>query len=121
MTGVICRGHSMRLGSPEVTRLVSVQFRKMDLGLAILAVSFVLALPAQNSAQTTPPVSSGEQLSVPGRPVPADHSQLSEHNIEWLQTQPPQGQMEFLLGAAINHDHGATAMINKLVAGWQGK
>ncbi|PYT55566.1 MAG: hypothetical protein DMG46_19640 [Acidobacteria bacterium] len=29
--------------------------------------------------------------------------------------------MEFLLGAAINHDHGATDMIAKLVEGWHGK
>jgi HEAT repeat protein len=36
-------------------------------------------------------------------------------------TQPPQVQAEFLLGAAINHDHGATDMINKMVDDWQGK
>jgi len=29
--------------------------------------------------------------------------------------------MEFLLGAAINHDHGATDMIAKLVEDWHGK
>jgi len=71
--------------------------------------------------QTAPPVTSGEQLPLPGHPVPADHYQLSEHNIEWVQQQPPQVQMEFLLGAAINHDHGATDMINKMVEGWYGK
>jgi len=67
------------------------------------------------------PVTSGDQLPVPGRPVPADHSRLSEHNIEWMQTQPPQVQMEFLLSEAINHDHGATDWINQLVDGWHGK
>jgi len=87
--------------------------------LAVFAVGSVFA--SSSAAQTTPPVTSGEQLPVPGRPVPADHSQLSEHNIEWLQTQPPQVQMEFLLGAAINHDHGATVMINKMVEDWHGK
>ncbi|MFZ0420630.1 MAG: HEAT repeat domain-containing protein [Candidatus Sulfotelmatobacter sp.] len=82
----------------------------------------VSALAAPGVGQTAaPPVTSGEQLPVPGRPVPADHSQLSEHNIEWVETQPPQAQMEFLLGAAINHDHGATNMINKMVEGWYGK
>jgi hypothetical protein len=68
-----------------------------------------------------PPVTSGEQLPVAGRAVPADHGQLSEHNIEWMMQQPPQTQMEFLLGAAINHDHGATSMIEKMVGDWYGK
>ncbi len=68
---------------------------------------------------------SGEQptspIELPGKPIPPDYSKLSEHNIEWLKTQPPQKQMEFLLGAAINHDHGATDMIANLVEGWHGK
>ena len=81
-------------------------------------VSLVLA--SLGAAQTAPPTS-GEQLPVPGRYVPADHAQLSEHNIEWLATQPPQVQAEFLLGAAVNHDHGATDMINKMLEGWHGK
>ncbi len=71
--------------------------------------------------QQTPTPSSGEQLPVPGRPVAADHSQLSEHNIEWMKTQPPQEQMEFLLQAAVNHDHGATDYINKMVEEWFGQ
>ena len=57
----------------------------------------------------------------PGKPISPDHSKLSEHNIEWLNTQPAQVQMEFLLGAAINHDHGATDMIAKLLETWHGK
>jgi len=72
-----------------------------------------------------PPVApkpqSGEDLPVPGRSVPADYGKLSEHNIEWLQTQPPQNQMEFLLGAAINHDVYATNLIAGMVDGWRGK
>jgi hypothetical protein len=40
--------------------------------------------------------------------------------MEWLQTQPPQAQMEFLLGAAVNHDVGATTMISKMVDDWRG-
>lgn len=71
--------------------------------------------------QTTPPVTSGEQLPVPGKPVAADYSKLSEHNTEWMLKQEPQPQMEFLLSEAINHDHGATDWINKLVDGWHGK
>src|SRR5579864_7192646 len=73
------------------------------------------------TAQTTPPVTSGEQLPVPGKPVAADYGELSEHNREWVLTQPPQTQAEFLLGAAINHDHGATDMISKMVESWHGK
>src|SRR2546425_1059116 len=68
---------------------------------------------------------SGEQpnspIELPGKPIPPDYSKLSEYNIEWLKTQSAQVQMEFLLGAAINHDHGATDMIAKLVEGWHGK
>jgi hypothetical protein len=79
--------------------------------------------PAQNSPVSVPAPKpqSGENLQVPGHPVPADHSKLSEHNIEWVQTQPPQAQMEFLLGAAVNHDGGATRMISEMVEGWRGK
>lgn len=85
--------------------------------LVVLAISFAASV----SAQSTPSVTSGEQIPVPGRPVAADYGQLSEHNREWVLTQPPQTQAEFLLGAAINHDHGATGMINKMVDGWHGK
>jgi hypothetical protein len=85
----------------------------------MLSLAAGVLLP-RSAAQTTPPTS-GEQLPVPGRAVPADYSQLSEHNREWVLTQPPQAQMEFLLGAAINHDHGATDLINKMVDDWHGK
>lgn len=84
----------------------------------MLAVAFVGRISAQ---QTSAPLTFGEDLPVPGKPVPADHSKLSEHNIEWMLTQPPQTQMEFLLSEAINHDHGATDWINKLLEGWHGK
>jgi len=85
---------------------------------ALLALVFVTNAGAQ---QTTGQVTSGDQLPVPGKPVPADHSRLSEHNIEWMQTQPPQVEMEFLLAEAINHDQGATDWISKLVEDWHGK
>src|SRR3981081_1665162 len=86
------------------------------------AVVFVSVLVSQGSAQQhAHPIAAGDQLSVPGKWVAADHSKLSEHNIEWMQTQPPQVQAEFLLSAAINHDKGATDWINKLVDSWHGK
>jgi hypothetical protein len=91
----------------------------------ILRLTLALAIGASvfMAAQTAPPQKpqSGEELPLPGRPVLADHSKLSEHNIEWLQTQPPQEQMEFLLGAAVNHDVGATTMISKMVEDWRGR
>lgn len=91
----------------------------------IFRLILVLAVGANvvAAAQTTPSQKpqSGEELPLPGRPVPADHSKLSEHNLEWLQAQPPQEQMEFLLGAAVNHDVGATTMISKMVDDWRGK
>jgi HEAT repeats len=67
------------------------------------------------------PQQAGEQLPVPGKAVPADQGKLSEHNIDWLRTQPPQVQAEFLLGAAVNHDQGATDLVAKRVDTWQGK
>jgi hypothetical protein len=74
----------------------------------------------RRSRQAANPVGTGEQLPVPGKWVAADHSKLSEHNIEWMQTQPPQVQAEFLLSPAINHNKGATDWISKLVDGWPG-
>jgi hypothetical protein len=88
--------------------------------LVILAIACVPAM-AQSPAAPPPPVTSGQEIPVPGRPVPADHGQLSEHNVEWMLQQPPQSQAEFLLEEAVNHDRGATDWINKLVDGWHGK
>jgi len=85
-------------------------------GLLVSALAFAGSSWAGQSAE--PP---GGPIDLPGKPIPPDYSKLSEHNIEWLKTQDAQVQMEFLLGAAINHDHGATDMISKLVEGWHGK
>jgi hypothetical protein len=87
----------------------------------VLLTALFASIPAASQTTPVPKPQSGEDLPVPGRPVPADHGKLSEHNIEWVQTQPPQAQMEFLLGAAVNHDVGATKMIAEMVEGWLGK
>src|SRR5215470_841669 len=87
----------------------------------ILLAVICICLTASATAQSAPSVTSGEQIPVPGRPVAADYGQLSEHNREWVLTQPPQTQAEFLLGAAVNHDHGATDLINKMVDDWHGE
>src|SRR5580698_8170298 len=105
------------LGTPYVQGLRESRTR---MTWAILALSLLL-IGRANAQQAATPVGSGEQLPVPGKWVAADHSKLSEHNIEWMQTQPPQVEAEFLLSAAINHDKGATDWINKLVDGWHGK
>lgn len=88
----------------------------------VLAYTLLIAdrSPAQQAGdqleeESRPPV------ALPGKPVPADNAKLSEHNIQWLKTQPPQTQMEFLLGAAINHDEGATDLIARYLAGWRGR
>src|SRR5580658_5715041 len=91
-----------------------------QLARAILMLSFAFAGCTQ-AQQASNPVPTGEDLPVPGKWVAADHSKLSEHNIEWMQAQAPQEEAEFLLSAAINHDKGATDWINKLVDGWHGK
>jgi hypothetical protein len=92
--------------------------------LAMTAWSQVAPVTGPSSSPGHPPASkpqSGENLPVPGHPVPADRGNLSEHNIEWVATQPPQVQMEFLLGAAVNHDIGATNLVAGMVEGWRGK
>lgn len=58
---------------------------------------------------------------MPGNPVAADSHKLSEHNLQWLKTQPPQAQMEFLLQEAVNHDTGATDLIPHYLDRWHGK
>jgi len=84
-------------------------------------MALLTSLLAAAQTSSAPKPQSGEELPVPGHPVPADHGKLSEHNIEWVQTQPPQTQMEFLLGAAVNHDVGATKLIAEMVESWHGK
>lgn len=100
----------------ESTSLLRTRVLGVVIAAAILVYTVAFgASPGRQQAQ------SGDQLPVPGKPVPADFGKLSEHNIEWLHTQPPQAQAEFLLGAAVNHDRGATAMIAQQVDNWHGK
>src|SRR5579863_251315 len=109
-----------------MSRRFRIRVRAYRRAIIYQILAIVLALGAAIAQTSTPAqpitkITSGEDLPVPGKPVAADHGQLSEHNIEWMQTQPPQVEAEFLLSAAINHDHGATDWINKLVDGWHGK
>src|SRR5205823_13048309 len=86
--------------------------------LALIAVAVLVALAQEHSIgapQTDGPI------AVPGKPVPPDSGKLSEHNLQWLKTQPPQAQMELLLQEVINHDKGATDLIPKNMDSWKGK
>ena len=100
---------------PRVVRLVALA------GFLIMTMLVADRSGAlQTAVQAIAEIFSGHQLPVAGLPVPATHSKLSEHNIEWLKTQPPQQQAEFLLSSAVNHDAGATELIEQSVVGWHG-
>lgn len=91
--------------------------------VAILAgIMCVVGLAAIRSGamQAIVEIFTGHQIPVGGQPVPATHSKLSEHEVEYINSRPPQEQMERLLSAAVNHDMGATEMIEEKVAGWHG-
>src|SRR5690242_8821599 len=86
--------------------------------LCTILVYMVASMGPSRAEQSEQPSQQGVEqsdvpIALPGKPVAPDHSKLSEHNIFWLKTQPAQEQMEFLFGAAINHDQGATDLIAK--------
>jgi hypothetical protein len=110
-------GHWTR-AFPLATVLCAVLCAAVAVSAQVAPVGGLAPAPGHGAASKP---QSGEDLPVPGRPVPADRGNLSEHNIEWVATQPPQVQMEFLLGAAVNHDIGATNLIAGMVDGWRGK
>jgi len=94
--------------------------------LAVLSavLVYIVASSGPSSAQQVEqegPDQPRAPIAIPGKPIPPDRGKLSEHNALWLKTRPAQEQMEFLLGAAINHDEGATDLIAKYLEGWQGK
>ena len=60
-------------------------------------------------------------LSLAGKPEPASANVLSEHEIEALDSMPPQSQAELLLERSINHYAGANEQIVPRVKRWRGK
>ena len=60
-------------------------------------------------------------LSLAGKPEPASANVLSEHEIEGLDSMPPQNQAELLLERSINHYAGANEQIAPRVKRWRGK
>ena len=88
---------------------------------AVLVYTLVMADRSPAHQADDPSSDPASTVAIAGQPLPADASKLSEHNLQWLKTQPPQAQMEFLLGAAINHDQGATDLIRDSIASWRGR
>jgi hypothetical protein len=60
-------------------------------------------------------------LSLQGRPEPASANVLSEHEIEGLDSMPPQDQAELLLERSINHYQGTNEQIEARVGRWRGQ
>ena len=59
-------------------------------------------------------------IGVAGTPVAAGPAIISEHEIEQLDSLPPQVQAQRLLERAVNHYSGAAEQIEKRVEGWHG-
>jgi hypothetical protein len=59
-------------------------------------------------------------LSLRGAPQPASANVLSEHEIEGLDSMPPQHQAALLLERSINHYRGANEQIAARVNSWRG-
>lgn len=59
-------------------------------------------------------------LTLHGDPAPASANVLSEHEIETLDSMPPQAQAELLLERSINHYSGANEQIAARVGSWRG-
>lgn len=60
-------------------------------------------------------------LGLAGEPVTAGPARFSEHELEALDSVPPQVQAQRLLERAINHYEGASGEIERRVEGWRGK
>ncbi len=70
----------------------------------LLVVAWTLFVPVavySGAVQAVWEAITGHRIEVAGDPVAATLPKLSEHNIGWVGTQPPQEQAEFLLSAAI--------------------
>ncbi|HLQ51483.1 MAG TPA: HEAT repeat domain-containing protein [Terriglobales bacterium] len=96
-----------------------INLRRVAVLVVMMSAVGLLAIRS-GAMQAILEIFTGHQLPVAGLPVAATHSKLSEHEIEYINSRPPQEQMERLLSAAVNHDIGATEMIKEKVAGWHG-
>jgi hypothetical protein len=87
-----------------------------------MALVGVLALAFAFAARTDVLIAAWEELveliTIEGEPVPASPAVLSTHEIEELESLPPQEQAERLLERAINHYDGASSLIAARVDSW---
>jgi hypothetical protein len=93
-------------------------------GRRIAAVA-VLALALFFAARTDVLVAAWdglvELITIEGPPVPASLAVLSTHEVDELESLPPQTQAERLLERAINHYDGASSLIASRVDSWRQK
>jgi HEAT repeat protein len=90
--------------------------------VVLVAIAFILGTMAAGSgslrAAWTP---MARLIGLQDQPVPASANVLSEHEIEGLDTMPPQSQAELLLERSINHYRGANEEIAQRVDRWGGQ
>jgi HEAT repeats len=90
--------------------------------VVLVAIAFILGTIAAGSgslrAAWTP---MARLIGLQDPPVPASANVLSEHEIEGLDTMPPQSQAELLLERSINHYRGANEQIAERVDRWGGQ
>ncbi len=90
--------------------------------IVLVAIAFILGTIAAGSgslrAAWTP---MARLIGLQDPPVPASANVLSEHEIEGLDTMPPQSQAELLLERSINHYRGANEQIAMRVDRWGGQ
>ena len=96
--------------------------KAVRIAILLIALAGLLAFASKSGALQAmlDMILSGHNLPVEGTPVPAAHARLSEHEIEYINGLSPQPQAEELMQAAINHEDGATSMIQQKLESWQG-
>ncbi|HMK29372.1 MAG TPA: HEAT repeat domain-containing protein [Terriglobales bacterium] len=110
-------------GKPdEVLFTFSIRRHRLQMAIAAACIVIFIAILGVSSgvAQAAWHYLTGHNASVTGPVLPATHSKYSEHETEYILSRPPQEQAERLLQAAVNHDEGATDVIEKLAPGWHG-
>jgi len=94
--------------------------KRPALKLALIALTAVVLTNRQATAQAFWGAVA-KVIALSGDPIFATHAVLSEHEIERINTLPPQEQAETLLQRAVNRYEGATDLIQQRVEGWVGQ
>jgi hypothetical protein len=109
-------GSSSLTAEPIVPRGPSFVFPGILIVSGIIVLLFATSRPARAAWHEL-----AGWFSLQGEPVKTSAAVLSEHEIEVLDSLPPQAQAELLLERSINHFNGANDQIAARVAGWAGK